>query len=194
MEIIKTKIEDLVIIKPRVFFDERGYFFETYHQKKFLEQSLKTSFVQDNLSKSSYGVVRGLHFQHGDDAQAKLVTVLSGKVFDVAVDIRPNSPTFGQWHGVELSDENHLQFFIPRGFAHGFSVLSETAIFSYKCDNFYNPQAEDGISLFDSNLKIDWQIPENQMIISEKDKLHGELQITNYASTSLSDRSSARAH
>ena len=175
MEIIQTKIQDLLIIKPNVFFDERGYFFETYHQKKFLERSLNTVFVQDNLSKSSYGVVRGLHFQCGDDAQAKLVTVLSGRVFDVAVDIRPNSPTFGQWQGIELSDENHLQFFIPRGFAHGFSVLSETAIFSYKCDNFYNSKAENGISLFDSNLKIDWQIPENQMIISEKDKKHGEL-------------------
>jgi len=180
MEIIKTEIDDLEIIKPRVFFDERGYFYETYHQKKFFEQNLKTTFVQDNLSKSSYGVVRGLHFQRGDDVQAKLVTVLLGKVWDVAVDIRPNSPTFGQWHGIELSDENQLQFFIPRGFAHGFSVLSETAIFSYKCDNFYNPQAEDGISLFDSNLKIDWKVPENQMIISEKDKLHSELRVKNW--------------
>jgi len=175
MEIIKTEIEDLLIIKPKVFFDERGYFFETYHQKKFFEQNLKTTFVQDNLSKSSYGVVRGLHFQRDDDAQAKLVTVLLGKVLDVAVDIRPNSPTFGRWHSVELSDENHLQFFIPRGFAHGFSVLSKTAIFSYKCDNPYNPQSEDGISLFDKNLKINWKVPENQMIISEKDKMHKDL-------------------
>jgi len=175
MEIISTNISGLVVIKPKVFFDERGYFFETYHQKKFFENELKTVFVQDNLSKSSYGVVRGLHFQKGNDAQAKLVTVLSGKVWDVAVDIRPDSPTFGQWHGVELSDENHLQFFIPRGFAHGFSVLSPTAIFSYKCDNFYNQNAESGISLFDGELKIDWKIPENQMIISEKDKRHGKL-------------------
>jgi len=180
MEIIKTEIEDLVIIKPRVFYDERGYFYETYHQKKFFEQNLKTIFVQDNLSKSSYGVVRGLHFQRAEGAQAKLVTVLLGKVWDVAVDIRQNSPTFGQWHGVELSDENHLQFFIPHGFAHGFSVLSETAIFSYKCDNFYNPQAEDGISLFDKNLKIDWKVSENRMIISEKDKMHKEFRIKKF--------------
>lgn len=185
MEIITTEINDLAIIKPRVFFDERGYFFETYHQKKFLEQNLKTIFVQDNLSKSSYGVVRGLHFQSGCDAQAKLVTVLFGKVWDVAVDIRPNSPTFGQWRGVELSDENHLQFFIPRGFAHGFSVLSETAIFSYKCDNFYNPAAENGISLFDNDLQIDWQVPVNQMIISEKDKTHKSLKELNDISIAI---------
>jgi dTDP-4-dehydrorhamnose 3,5-epimerase len=175
MEIISTEISNLLIIRQKVFFDERGYFYETYNQKKFGERNLNATFVQDNLSKSSYGVVRGLHFQCGDNAQAKLVSVLSGRVFDVAVDIRPNSPTFGQWRGVELSDENHLQFFIPRGFAHGFSVLSETAIFSYKCDNFYKPKAESGIYLFDKDLKIDWQIPKNKMIISEKDKIHGSL-------------------
>jgi dTDP-4-dehydrorhamnose 3,5-epimerase len=172
MEIITTEISDLVIIKPKVFYDDRGYFFETYNQKKFFEHNFNTVFVQDNLSKSAYGVVRGLHFQTGDDAQAKLVTVLSGKVWDVAVDIRPNSPTYGQWRGVELSDENHLQFFIPRGFAHGFSVLSQTAIFAYKCDNFYNPKAENGIALLDKNLNINWKVSADEMIISEKDKMN----------------------
>ena len=169
MEIIKTEIPDLLIIKNRVFQDSRGYFVETYNEKTFAENGITTKFIQDNRSKSSYGVIRGLHYQLNPHSQAKLVSVVVGKVFDVAVDLRKNSPTFGKWHGVELSDENHLQFLIPQGFAHGFSVLSETAIFSYKCDDFYAPQSEGGIIYNDPMLSIDWQIPAEKAVVSEKD-------------------------
>ena len=169
MEIIKTPIPDLVIIKNRVFEDARGYFFETYNEKTFIENGITTKFVQDNRSKSSYGVIRGLHYQLNPHSQAKLVSVVLGKVFDVAVDLRRDSPTFGQWYGVELSDENYLQFLIPQGFAHGFSVLSETAVFSYKCDDFYSPQSEGGIFYNDPALNIDWRIPAEKAIVSEKD-------------------------
>ena len=172
MEILTTPIKDLIIIQPRVFTDARGFFCETYNEERYSAMGINTHFVQDNQSKSSYGVVRGLHFQHSPHSQAKLVSVTVGKVWDVAVDLRKDSPTFGQWFGVELSDENHRQFFIPRGFAHGFSVLSETAIFSYKCDNLYHPEAEGGLLFNDSDLNIDWKIPTNQAIISEKDTRH----------------------
>ena len=169
MEIIKTDIPDLLIIKNRVFQDPRGYFVETYNEKTFAENGITTKFVQDNRSKSSYGVIRGLHYQLNPHSQAKLVSVVVGKVFDVAVDLRKNSSTFGKWYGVELSDENHLQFLIPQGFAHGFSVLSETAIFSYKCDDFYSPQSEGGIIYNDANINIDWRIPAEKAVVSEKD-------------------------
>lgn len=169
MEIIKTKIPDLLIIKKRVFQDARGYFVETYNEKIFAENGITTKFVQDNRSKSLYGVIRGLHYQLQPASQSKLVSAIVGKVYDVAVDLRRNSPTFGQWVGVELSDENHLQFLIPQGFAHGFSVLSETAIFSYKCDNFYTPELDRGIMYNDPALNIDWGIPAEKQLISEKD-------------------------
>lgn len=169
MEIIETGIKDLVIIKSRVFEDARGYFFETYNEEKYKQFNIHTKFVQDNRSKSSYGVIRGLHFQRNPHSQEKLVSVVVGKVYDVAVDLRSGSPTYGKWYGLELSDENHLQFLIPKGFAHGFSVLSETAIFSYKCDDFYSPQSEGGILYNDPALNIDWQIPAEKAIVSEKD-------------------------
>lgn len=172
MEIIETPIKDLLIIKPAVFADSRGFFLETFNEKRYQEAGITQRFVQDNQSKSSYGVVRGLHFQHSPYSQAKLVSVTVGKVWDVAVDLRVNSATYGQWYGVELTDENHYQFFIPRGFAHGFSVLSSTAIFSYKCDNFYNPVADGGIMFNDPDLNIDWKVPAEKMILSEKDKKH----------------------
>ena len=168
MEIIKTPIEDLVIIKPRVFLDARGYFYETYNEARYHEAGVKQKFVQDNLSKSSYGVVRGLHFQKEEFSQAKMVSVVVGTVYDVAVDLRPDSPTYGQWYGVELSAENHLQFLIPRGFAHGFSVLSEEAIFTYKCDNLYAPQAEGGVRFDDPTLNIDWKVPTDKAVVSDK--------------------------
>ncbi|MBO5961481.1 MAG: dTDP-4-dehydrorhamnose 3,5-epimerase [Paludibacteraceae bacterium] len=172
MEILTTPIKDLLIIQPRVFSDARGYFCETYNEQRYAEAGITAHFVQDNQSKSSYGVVRGLHFQHNPHCQAKLVSVTVGKVWDVAVDLRKDSPTFGQWFGVELSAENHRQFFIPRGFAHGFSVLSETAVFTYKCDNLYHPESEGGILFNDPDLNIDWKIPAEKALISEKDKLH----------------------
>lgn len=172
MNIVKTKIEGVVIIEPRLFRDDRGYFFESFNQKEFEEKVCKTVFVQDNESKSSYGVIRGLHFQKEPFAQAKLVRVVKGVVLDVAVDIRKDSLTFGQYVSVELTEENHRQFFIPRGLAHGFSVLSEEVIFQYKCDNFYHPEAEGAIAWNDPSLGIDWKIPVNKMIISEKDKCH----------------------
>ena len=170
MEIIETPIKDLVIIKPRVFEDARGFFCETYNEERYQAAGIKQHFVQDNQSKSSYGVIRGLHFQLAPYSQAKLVSVSIGSVWDVAVDLRRNSPTFGQWYGVELTAENHLQFLIPQGFAHGFSVLSEMAVFSYKCDDFYNPSLERGIMFNDPALAIDWKIPEKDIILSEKDK------------------------
>ena len=172
MEIIKTPIEGLLIIEPRVFNDARGYFIETYNEQRYREAGIDAVFVQDNQSCSSYGVVRGLHFQKPPYSQAKLVTCTLGRVLDVAVDLRPDSPTYGQHFAVELSEENHRQFFIPRGFAHGFSVLSEKAVFAYKCDNLYHPEAEGGILLGDPDLAIDWLIPENERIISEKDTKH----------------------
>lgn len=169
MEILKTPIPDLVILKNKVFEDARGYFTEAYNEKVFQENGITIDFRQDNRSKSDYGVIRGLHYQLNPSSQSKLVSVIVGKVFDVAVDIRKGSPTFGQWYGVELSDKNHLQFLIPQGFAHGFSVLSETAIFSYKCDNFYTPELDRGIAYNDPTLNIDWKIPADKALISDKD-------------------------
>ena len=172
MEIIKTPIEDLIIIKPRVFEDARGFFFESYSELKVNEAGINIKFCQDNQSKSGYGVIRGLHYQLRPHSQSKLVSVIKGAVWDVAVDLRASSPTFGQWYGVELTEENHLQFLVPQGFAHGFSVLSETAIFSYKCDDFYNPALERGIMYNDPALNIDWKIPADKALISEKDTKH----------------------
>ncbi len=172
MEVLKTAIEGLVIIEPKVFGDSRGYFFESFSQRDFEAQVRKINFVQDNESMSSYGVMRGLHFQRPPYAQSKLVRCVKGKVLDVAVDIRKGSPTYGQHVAVELSEENHRQFFIPRGFAHGFAVLSETAVFQYKCDNFYAPEADEGISIVDGTLGIDWQIPVEKALLSEKDTKH----------------------
>lgn len=172
MEIIKTPIKDLVVIKPRVFADARGFFFETYNEERYREAGITQQFVQDNISKSSYGVVRGLHFQKPPYSQAKLVQVIEGAVLDVAVDLRSDSETYGQWHAVELTADNHLQFLIPRGFAHGFAVLSETAIFSYKCDNFYHPEVDGGIIYNDPSLNIDWGIPTDKILLSEKDTKH----------------------
>ena len=175
MEVIKTNIEGVVIIEPRIFKDDRGYFFESFSQREFEEKVCKTTFVQDNESKSSYGVLRGLHFQKPPFAQSKLVQVIKGAVLDVAVDIRKGSPTFGQYVSVELTGENHRQFFIPRGFAHGFSVLSEEVIFQYKCDNFYSPQSEGAIAWNDPDLNIDWRIPAEKVVLSEKDSKHPRL-------------------
>lgn len=172
MEVIKTAIEGLVIIEPKVFKDTRGYFFESFSQREFEEKVRKVKFVQDNESMSSYGVMRGLHFQRPPYTQSKLVRCVKGKVLDVAVDIRKGSPTYGLHVAVELSEDNHRQFFVPRGFAHGFAVLSETAVFQYKCDNFYAPEAEGGISIKDESLGIDWQIPTENAILSEKDIKH----------------------
>ena len=172
MEIIKTPIEGLLIIQPRVFGDSRGYFYESYSAKQYKENGINIDFCQDILSKSSYGVLRGLHFQLYPHSQTKLVSAVQGTVWDVAVDLRASSPTFGQWYGIELSEENHTQFLVPQGFAHGFSVLSETAIFSYKCDDFYNPSLEGGIAYDDPALNIDWKIPADKAIISEKDTKH----------------------
>lgn len=172
MEAFQTALPGVVVIEPRVFKDSRGYFFESYSQREFDLKVRPTVFVQDNESRSSYGVLRGLHFQKGKDSQSKLVRVIEGKVLDVAVDIRVGSPTFGKHIGVILSAENHRQMFIPRGFAHGFAVLSPTALFQYKCDNFYAPQSEGAIAWNDPSLGIDWMIPEEEIILSEKDKNH----------------------
>lgn len=176
MKLIETKIRDLFILEPRVFEDDRGYFFESY-SKKTLETLIgkESNFVQDNESKSSYGVIRGLHYQLAPFSQTKLIRVLEGRVYDVAVDLRKNSKTFGEWIGVELSSENKRQFLIPKGFAHGFSVLSEIAIFAYKCDEYYHPDAEAGIIYNDPSLGIDWKIPQKDAKLSEKDKLLPEL-------------------
>ena len=175
MNIIETNIEGVIIIEPRLFEDERGYFFESFNQKEFQEKVCKTTFIQDNESKSSYGVIRGLHFQKPPFAQSKLVRGVKGSVLDVAVDIRKGSPTFGQHVAVELTEDNHRQFFIPRGFAHGFSVLSKEVIFQYKCDNFYAPQSEGAIAWDDPDLGIDWQISIDEILLSEKDKSHPKL-------------------
>jgi len=172
MEIIKSPISGLVIIKPRVFADARGFFYETYNEKSYFEAGIEQHFCQDNQSKSTYGVIRGLHYQLNPQSQSKLVSVIQGSVWDVAVDLRQASPTFGKWFGVELTEENHLQFLIPQGFAHGFSVLTETAVFSYKCDNFYSPTLERGIMYNDPALAIDWKIPAEKAVISEKDLKH----------------------
>lgn len=175
MNIIKTAIEGVLIIEPRVFSDNRGYFFESFNRHDFFTNVKETEFVQDNESRSCYGVVRGLHFQKTPHAQSKLVRVVRGKVLDVAVDIRRGSPTFGQHVKVELTEDNHRQFFIPRGFAHGFAVLSDIAVFQYKCDNFYAPQSEGAIAWDDPALAIDWQIPADKIILSPKDAHHPKL-------------------
>lgn len=172
MEIIKTAIDGPVILKPRIFRDSRGYFFESYNQKVFNREVMPVDFVQDNQSKSVFGVMRGLHFQRPPHAQAKLVRCIQGRVIDVAVDIRKGSPTYGQHVAVELTEENMLQFFIPRGFAHGFAVLSPEAVFQYKCDNFYAPEADGGISILDTSLDIDWKLNPENVILSDKDKCH----------------------
>lgn len=172
MEVIQTAIEGLVIIEPKIFKDARGYFFESFSQREFDEKVRKINFVQDNESMSGYGVMRGLHFQRPPFTQSKLVRCVKGRVLDVAVDIRKESPTYGRHVAVELSEENHRQFFVPRGFAHGFAVLSKTAVFQYKCDNFYTPEADIGISLQDESLGIDWRIPISHAILSEKDTKH----------------------
>lgn len=175
MNIIKTEIDGVVIIEPRLFKDDRGYFFESYSEKDFNAQVREIKFVQDNESKSSYGVLRGLHFQKPPYAQSKLVRVIKGAVLDVAVDIRKGSPTFGKHVAVELTEDNHRQFFIPRGFAHGFSVLTPEVIFQYKCDNFYAPQSEGALVWDDPDLGIDWRIPSDKIILSEKDRHHPRL-------------------
>ncbi len=172
MDVIKTEIDGVVILEPVMFKDARGYFFESFSQREFEEKVRKINFVQDNESMSSYGVMRGLHFQHPPFTQSKLVRCVKGAVLDVAVDIRKGSPTYGQHVAVELTEDNHRQFFVPRGFAHGFAVLSETAVFQYKCDNFYTPQADGGISIKDESLDIDWKIPIDKALLSEKDTLY----------------------
>ncbi|WP_370895473.1 dTDP-4-dehydrorhamnose 3,5-epimerase [Chryseobacterium gossypii] len=171
MIIKNTPLKDCYIIEPTIFEDDRGYFFEKYNEKKFEELTgMNGHFVQDNISKSSYGVLRGIHLQKGKHAQAKLVSCLEGRVWDVAVDLREDSPTFGKWFGIELTAENKLQLYVPRGFGHGFSVLSETAIFSYKCDNYYNKESEGSVKFNDPDLGIDWKIDETRAILSDKDK------------------------
>ena len=175
MNVIETKIPGVVIIEPRLFPDARGYFFESFSKREFEEKVGKIDFVQDNESKSSYGVLRGLHFQKPPYAQSKLVRVVKGTVLDVAVDIRKGSPTFGQHVAVELTEDNHRQFFIPQGFAHGFAVLTDEVIFQYKCDNFYAPASEGAIAWDDPDLGIDWRVPAEKMILSEKDKKHPRL-------------------
>lgn len=172
MEVIKTDIEGVVIIEPRIFEDARGYFFESFSQREFEEKVGKVVFVQDNESKSTYGVMRGLHFQRPPFTQSKLVRCVKGAVLDVAVDLRKGSPTYGKHVAVELTEDNHRQFFIPQGFAHGFAVLSDEAVFQYKCDNFYAPQADGGISILDKSLGIDWKIPTDKAILSDKDTKH----------------------
>ena len=175
MEVIKTHIQGPLIIEPRIFSDERGYFFESFSEREFREKVGDIHFVQDNESMSSYGVMRGLHYQRMPYTQAKLVRCVRGAVLDVAVDIRWGSPTFGQHVAVELTEDNHRQFFVPRGFAHGFAVLSETAVFQYKCDNFYHPEADAGINIKDESLGIDWRIPVEKAILSAKDLRHPNL-------------------
>ncbi len=179
MQLLETSIPGVLIVEPKVFGDGRGYFFESYSQREFNEKisavpgaPKSVDFVQDNESLSSYGVMRGLHFQRPPFAQAKLVRCVRGKVLDVALDIRRGSPTYGQHVAVELSEENHRQLFIPKGFAHGFAVLSEIAVFQYKCDEFYHPEADGGLSILDKSLGIDWRIPSDKAILSEKDTRH----------------------
>ncbi len=169
MKIIKTKIPDLLIIEPSVFSDDRGYFFETYNEERFNSEGINNKFIQDNEAFSSYGVIRGLHYQLAPYSQTKLVRVVKGSVFDVAVDLRKDSPTFKQWVGIELSAENKRQFLVPRGFAHGYSVLEDDTIFVYKCDNLYNKESERSIHPLDKSLNIDWKVPEDKLIFSAKD-------------------------
>jgi dTDP-4-dehydrorhamnose 3,5-epimerase len=172
MKVIETPLKDCYIVEPTIIYDERGYFFEKYNEKLFQQLTgMNGHFVQDNISKSSYGVLRGLHLQKGNHGQAKLVSCLEGKVLDVAVDLRRDSATFGQWFSVELTAENRRQLYVPRGFGHGFSVLSETAVFSYKCDNFYERESEGSVLWSDEDLAIDWQLPADDVILSEKDKI-----------------------
>lgn len=180
MEVIETGIEGVVIIEPRIFNDERGYFYESFSQREFEEKVCRTVFVQDNQSKSSYGVVRGLHFQKPPHSQSKLVRCIKGAVLDVAVDIRKGSPTFGKYVAVELTEDNHRQFFIPRGFAHGFAVLSDEAVFQYKCDSFYCKESEGAIAWNDPGIGIDWRIPADKVILSEKDRLSKEIATAEY--------------
>lgn len=176
MNFIPTSLAGCFIIEPKIFYDDRGYFMESFNEKTFMDLSGQSvHFVQDNQSFSTRGVLRGLHYQTGEHAQAKLVRVLSGEVLDVAVDIRPESPTYGQYVSVLLTAENQRQFFVPRGFAHGFLVLSETATFFYKCDNFYNKESEGGIIFNDPAIGIDWQIPQTDLILSEKDLIQPTL-------------------
>ena len=175
MEVIKTAIEGVYIIEPKVFGDARGYFFESFSEREFQEKVGDIHFVQDNESMSKYGVMRGLHFQRPPYAQSKLVRCVKGEVIDVAVDIRKGSPTYGQHVAVLLTEENHRQFFVPQGFAHGFAVLSESAIFQYKCDNFYHPEADGGISILDETLGIDWGLAMEEALLSEKDTKHPKL-------------------
>ena len=175
MNIIETDIKGLYIIEPKVFGDSRGYFFEAFSQREFEKVIGPVNFVQDNESKSCYGVVRGLHFQKGTNAQAKLVRAVKGKVLDVAVDLREGSPTYGKHFAVELSEDNHRQMFIPKGFAHGFSVLSEEAIFQYKCDAYYAPESEGAVAWDDPDLAIDWRIPADKVLLSVKDSCHPKL-------------------
>ena len=175
MEVIRTELDGVVIIEPRIFGDSRGYFFESYSQQEFDEKVRPVRFVQDNESKSKYGVVRGLHFQRGENAQSKLVRVVEGCVLDVAVDVRRGSPTFGRHVAVELSAENKRQLFIPRGFAHGFAVLSQSAVFQYKCDNLYAPQSEGAVIWNDPEIGIDWRIPADSVLLSDKDRVHPAL-------------------
>ena len=178
MELIQTPLQDCVLLKPKVFEDPRGFFFESFNQQKFNELTgREVNFIQDNQSFSSYGVVRGLHFQRGEHAQAKLVRVLKGEVLDVAVDLRPDSPTFGHHFSTVLSEENKLQLFIPRGFAHGFAVLSNHAEFFYKCDNFYNKPSEGAIMYNDPELNIDWHLPEEAILVSDKDRENDSFEI-----------------
>ena len=170
MEIRKTGIEGLLVLEPRVFKDPRGYFFESYHREELKQHGVENEFIQDNQSRSTYGVIRGLHFQNAPHAQTKLVRVTEGTIYDVAVDLRRESPTFGQWFGIELSADNFLQLLIPKGLAHGFSVLSDHATLYYKCDDYYHPQSESGIRFDDPDLEIDWKIDPGKAIISEKDR------------------------
>ena len=182
MHVIKTEIDGVVLIKPTIYTDSRGYFFESFSQREFEARVGKVNFVQDNESKSSYGVVRGLHFQLPPYTQAKLVRCVKGNVFDVAVDLREGSPTYGKYVGFELSEENHLQLFIPKGFAHGFSVLSDTAVFQYKCDEFYHPEVNGGINMLDETIEdtignkgINWHVQKEKIILSDKDTRHPKL-------------------
>ena len=172
---IETPIPGVLVLEPRIFGDSRGYFFESFSRREFVQKVMETEFVQDNESRSSFGVIRGLHFQKPPFAQSKLVRVVEGAVLDVAVDIRRGSPTFGRHAAVELSGENHRQVFIPRGFAHGFSVLSESVVFQYKCDNFYAPDSEGALAWNDPDLGIDWRIPPEKAILSDKDRRHPRL-------------------
>jgi dTDP-4-dehydrorhamnose 3,5-epimerase len=167
----ETGIKDLLIIEPKIFADKRGYFFESYNKEAFLEAGIDINFVQDNQSKSEYGVIRGLHFQNNPHPQTKLVRVLLGKIFDVAVDLRKDSSTYGEWFGVEISDSNQIQLLVPKGFAHGFSVLSKEAVVLYKCDDFYHPESESGIIYNDAKLNIDWKIPLKDAKVSSKDAI-----------------------